>query len=1032
MSGFGTPLDALFTNSGISRSARDDGAYRIPEADILNVFGTDGIPFASNSTELYVNVNGTISFGEPVYTYTPTAIPGLRTASVAAYFADVDLRDFNRLLLPDIPNPGTVYLCVVSDLNSGIQTPGDRIMVTWENVTYYNSSNGFRPDQLNSFQVILSVPDVACGTGAATRGVDVEFRYAALTWTTGDASSGNGGLGGTEATAGLDDGAGTAQALPGSGTPGVLMLTSRSNVGEAGVFRIRSWGGTLPGCNNGSVDACEACDGTLLGVGVTCPAGYEGVPLCNNNPANSSGDGTCSISPVPAGCTDIDECTLGGAGCSANAACVNTPGGFQCQCATGFTGDGSTCVALVVTSPLAGAQLGTATPTVSGTAEPGATVVVSVDGVMVGSDTADGGGGWMVAVSTPLTDGAHAIQVVATGPNGGTATRTLQVSVDLMTLVTIDEPTDAAQVGDSTPRIAGRAEPGASVQVSVDAGVIATVVANAQGEWSTVVGTPLSNGAHSAMVVATDGAGNSASASVAFTVVAGLAPLDIVQPAHQGFTNMVRPVISGTAAPGASVSLMLDGGAIGTATADAAGQWALTAPSDLGEGAHSVVAATTDGGAPATDTHAFTVDLTAPPLTVTSPLQDEQLSEPRPAIVGTGEPGNQIRVTIDGNVAGTVVVADDGSFAFTPPTDLSDAAHQVVVTATDSAGNQSSVTRDFLVDTSTPTERSVLLLSPVDGAHLGVDRPVVAGLATPGASVVVRIDDTSAGTVVADVTGTFSFRPGAGLADGAHTVVVTATTPGGAVSMDSASFTVMNGTDTGDRDGDGVPDDVECPDAAGTCPDTDDDGVPDIADPDDDGDGVPTVLEIPSDVDTDGDDVPDYLDDDDDGDGVPTAVEAPEGVARDTDGDGIPDHRDSDDDGDTLLTRDERPGDVDVDTDMDTVPDYLDDDDDGDGIPTATERMDVGRHGNPDDDGVPAWLDTDSDGDGIPDMTEGRADVDGDGVPDYLDPSSENVSFMGGLSGGSGCAVGTEGRDGTAALWLVLGVIGLVRVRRRR
>ena len=186
--------------------------------------------------------------------------------------------------------------------------------------------------------------------------------------------------------------------------------------------------------------------------------------------------------------------------------------------------------------------------------------------------------------------------------------------------------------------------------------------------------------------------------------------------------------------------------------------------------------------------------------------------------------------------------------------------------------------------------------------------------------------------------------------------------------MDSASFTVMNGTDTGDRDGDGVPDDVECPDAAGTCPDTDDDGVPDIADPDDDGDGVPTVLEIPSDVDTDGDD----------------------------------------------------------------VPDYLDDDDDGDGIPTATERMDVGRHGNPDDDGVPAWLDTDSDGDGIPDMTEGRADVDGDGVPDYLDPSSENVSFMGGLSGGSGCAVGTEGRDGTAALWLVLGVIGLVRVRRRR
>ncbi|KAL0028744.1 hypothetical protein WJX79_004058 [Trebouxia sp. C0005] len=47
---------------------------------------------------------------------------------------------------------------------------------------------------------------------------------------------------------------------------------------------------------------------------------------------------TCTI--------DINECVRGTDNCAANAACINTQGGFQCQCWLGYTGDGvSSCTA---------------------------------------------------------------------------------------------------------------------------------------------------------------------------------------------------------------------------------------------------------------------------------------------------------------------------------------------------------------------------------------------------------------------------------------------------------------------------------------------------------------------------------------------------------------------------------------------------------------------------------------------------------------------------------------------------------------
>jgi hypothetical protein len=181
--------------------------------DMTAAFPTGLEYFGQRFTGFYVNNNGSITFGGPTSTYTPSPFPLSGNRMIAPFWGDVDTRGGGR------PGRNGVYWDV---------QPG-RVVVTWYRVGYY----GTHDDLQNSFQLIIeSNPSLE-----ADHVWRVEIRYAQLRWTTGDASGGAHGHGGTPAQAGFDAGDGViAQVLPGSGTSRVLRLAHDSNVGEAGVW----------------------------------------------------------------------------------------------------------------------------------------------------------------------------------------------------------------------------------------------------------------------------------------------------------------------------------------------------------------------------------------------------------------------------------------------------------------------------------------------------------------------------------------------------------------------------------------------------------------------------------------------------------------------------------------------------------------------------------------------------------------------------------------------------------------------------
>ncbi|BDZ51665.1 hypothetical protein GCM10025867_39060 [Frondihabitans sucicola] len=272
---------------------------------------------------------------------------------------------------------------------------------------------------------------------------------------------------------------------------------------------------------------------------------------------------------------------------------------------------GSRADPVVITSPTAGQVFGggvagVTNVIVTGTAEPGSAVKLSVDGGAVKTATAAADGSWTILLDG-VVKGTHtlrATETVGTATSAPVSTVFAVVAVPAGGGVVVTSPTEGALIidvnsdGTENVTVTGVGTPGALISVDLDGVRILTTTVLPDGTWS-VRYLALAAGEHSFIASQTVAGVTTSAPENAFSIQ-DVAPLTVVSPLPgasftAGVDGRSSVPISGTAQPGAIVTITLDGGTSKTVTADADGDWTLTF-TGLVPGTHSFVGTETVSG----------------------------------------------------------------------------------------------------------------------------------------------------------------------------------------------------------------------------------------------------------------------------------------------------------------------------------------------------------------------------------------------------------------------------------------------------
>ncbi len=216
VSGLGGP--AGYGEVELARS--DDGSAAVDASAVfsggLNYFGT-----SFDGSSLFVNTNGTLSFGAPMPDYPTIENIALFADVIAPFWADVDTR-----LDGEGAESGAIWVDL--DDSAGVLT------VTWDGVGVYRRD----ATVTNTFQ--LQIFDRGGGD------FDVAFRYQDIQWTEGTAASDRGGLVGF-AGSGLGD----AEWIFEHAADLLALPTTDGTTGATGLWVYEMRGGQIAGIEGG-------------------------------------------------------------------------------------------------------------------------------------------------------------------------------------------------------------------------------------------------------------------------------------------------------------------------------------------------------------------------------------------------------------------------------------------------------------------------------------------------------------------------------------------------------------------------------------------------------------------------------------------------------------------------------------------------------------------------------------------------------------------------------------------------------------
>ncbi|NTX61907.1 hypothetical protein HUA74_14690 [Myxococcus sp. CA051A] len=459
-----------------------------------------------------------------------------------------------------------------------------------------------------------------------------------------------------------------------------------------------------------------------------------------------------------------------------------------------FSVDKTPPVAPVIQTPINAARVGSAGTDFSGTAENSSTVTVLVDGLLIGTATAHTTtGAWSLPNNTSLAEGSRTMTVTAkdaAGNTSPTAQRTFTVDKTPPAVPVIQTPASGAVVGATGTNFSGTAENSSTVTVHLDGNFVGTATAHATtGAWTVPASSSQGAGPHTVTATATDAAGNiSSTAENAFTVDAAAPDAPVIQtPASGAAVGTAGTGFSGTAENSSTVTVLVDGLLIGTATAHTTtGAWSLPNNTSLAEGSRTMTVTAEDaaGNTSPAAQRTFTVDKTPPAVPVIqTPAASTVVGATGTDFSGTAEANSIVTVLVDGLLIGTATAhATTGVWSLPTNTSLAEGSRTMTVTAEDAAGNTSpAAQRTFTVDKTPPAVP--VIQTPASGAVVGAAGTDFSGTAEANSIVTVHVDGAFVGTTTAHATtGAWTVPASSSLDEGPHTVTATATDGVGNIS----------------------------------------------------------------------------------------------------------------------------------------------------------------------------------------------------------------------------------------------------------
>ncbi|WP_240357922.1 Ig-like domain-containing protein [Myxococcus vastator] len=417
--------------------------------------------------------------------------------------------------------------------------------------------------------------------------------------------------------------------------------------------------------------------------------------------------------------------------------------------------------------PANGVSVPTQQPVISGTAQPGTLVTVTVDGDVLGTAPVDANGDWTFTPPVMLDQGPHTVTATATDAAGNVSDPIAPTSFTVDTVAPdapeITMPGNGATLAIATPVFEGTAEPYAQVTVVVDGDVVGTVTADGDGNWSIASPEALDEGPHTVEATATDAAGNTSEETSHDFSIDLSTPETFIDSAPAAFTRETSATFTlRTENGGVSFECSLDGAAFTSCVSPAVF-------SGLAEGPHALaVRAVNALGTvdPTPATHAWTVDLVPPSApAIVSPASGAEVGTATPTLTGTGDAGSSVYLEVGSATYGPIPVDANGEWTFTLPDAQPEGPVTVIATGVDAAGNASSpVSHGFVIDQTAPE-------TFIDAAPAALTRETSAPfeLRSEGGGVGFQcsLDGASFAPCASPVTYT-------GLADGEHLFLVRA------------------------------------------------------------------------------------------------------------------------------------------------------------------------------------------------------------------------------------------------------------------